>query len=213
MRTALCFGDSNTHGTIAMRTPTDRRRHPLESRWTSVLARQLKDSWHIIPEGHPGRTSVFNDPIEGHHKNGLSALKAILESHRPLDLVVLMLGTNDLKARFSVSAHDIALGLQRLVAEVNASDCGPDGKAPRVLLVAPVAVLEVGIFDQIFAGANQKSKQLPALIETIAQNNAAAFLDANRVATVDPVDGIHLDTTAHDAIGKALAETISDLFN
>ena len=111
-RTILCFGDSNTHGTRAMRRPDDRRRFSKEDRWTGIMASCLGDDWTVVEEGLPGRTTVFDDPIEGQHKNGLRMLRGLLESHREIDLVIIMLGTNDLKFRFSVSATDIALGAE-----------------------------------------------------------------------------------------------------
>lgn len=207
-RTVLCFGDSNTHGTMAMRTATDRRRHPKEERWPTVMAEALGDGWDVVAEGHPGRTTVFDDPIEGTHKNGSRALMAILESHRPIDLVILMLGTNDLKYRFGVSAHDIALAVQRLVAEVRRSDCGPGGAAPEVLIAAPVAVRETGIFTEVFAGGAAKSAQLPDLLEGVARRQEVSFADLNAVASVDPVDGVHLTAEAHAAIGALLAQAV-----
>lgn len=207
-RTVLCFGDSNTHGTMAMKTPEDRGRHARHHRWPSVMGAALGDTWDVIAEGHPGRTAVFDDPIEGAHKNGLRALHAILESHRPIDLVILMLGTNDLKSRFHVSAYDIALGLQRLVTEILRTDCGPDGAAPAVLLAAPVAVTETGMFTEIFAGSAAKSARLPELLQDMAHRHAVGFIDLNTVACVDPVDGIHLDADAHAAIGTAMARAV-----
>ena len=137
-RTVLCFGDSNTHGTLAMRDGADRRRLGKADRWPSVMAEELGADWDVIAEGHPGRTTVFRDPIEGAHKSGLLALPTILESHRPLDLVIVILGTNDLKTRFGLTAHDIALGVQRLALEIRQSDSGPEGQPPQVLLAAPV---------------------------------------------------------------------------
>ena len=211
IRTVLCFGDSNTHGTIAMETPTDRRRHVKAERWPSVMAMHLGPDWDVIAEGHPGRTSVFDDPIEGAHKNGLRALLTLLESHRPVDLVILMLGTNDLKARFNLSANDIALGIQRLVVDILRSGTGPGEQAPRVLLAAPVIATETGIFVDIFAGAAEKSRALPEKLKTVAAQQQVGFLDLNEVAKVDPVDGIHLDATAQGAIGHAMARAISDL--
>jgi lysophospholipase L1-like esterase len=172
------------------------------------MAAALGADFAVIPEGHPGRTSVFADPIEGSHKNGQLALPVLLEGHRPLDLVVVMLGTNDLKARFGVSAHDIALGVQRLTQEIARSDSGPDGRAPHVLIAAPVAVEETGIFAETFAGAAAKSRALPGVLQRIAKAQGAGFVDLNSVAAVDPVDGIHLDVTAHAAIGAAMAEAV-----
>ncbi|GFE50030.1 hydrolase [Roseobacter cerasinus] len=211
-RTILCFGDSNTHGTCAMRTADDRRRHPREHRWPNVMAAALGPGWEVIAEGHPGRTAVFDDPIEGPHKNGQAALPALLESHRPLDLAIVLLGTNDLKARFNQSAHDIALGLRRLVLDILRCDSGPGGAAPRVLLVAPVCAQERGVLAETFAGAATKSAALPALLAAVATREAVHFADMNTVAEVDPVDGIHLSADAHAAMGAAMAQAVRDIF-
>ncbi len=209
-RTILCFGDSNTHGTLAMRTPADRRRLPRPARWPSVMAQHLGAGWEVIAEGHPGRTAVFDDPVEGRHKNGLRVLPALLETHRPIDLVIVMLGTNDLKARFNASATDIALGLGRLAGEIRKSDCGPDGRAPEVLLVAPVPISETGVFAEIFKGGAEKSRALPAILRTVAQRVGVGFADLSGVASTDLTDGIHLDQAAHMAIGVALAAVVTE---
>ncbi|MEL6806467.1 MAG: SGNH/GDSL hydrolase family protein [Pseudomonadota bacterium] len=209
-RTVLCFGDSNTHGTLAMRHAGDRRRLDRRQRWPSVMAETLGASWDVIAEGHPGRTSVFEDPIEGAHKSGLRALHALLESHRPLDLVLIMLGTNDLKARFGLSTNDIALGIQRLGQDILRSDSGPDHSAPQVILVAPVRATEAGCLAEIFAGAPDKSAALPQRLAQIATDNGFGFVDANDVATVDPVDGIHLSADSHAAIGAHIARAVTE---
>ena len=207
-RSILCFGDSNTHGTMAMRTETDRRRHPGPDRWPRVMGAALGAGWEVISEGHPGRTAVRDDPVEGAHRNGMRVLMAVLESHRPLDIVIVMLGTNDLKARFGVPAHDIALGVQRVVGEIQRSDCGPGGRSPDVILAAPVIVQEVGVFVDTFAGAAAKSAALPELLRGVATRNGTGFVDLNAVAVTDPVDGIHLDAQAHAAIGAAMAQAV-----
>ncbi|MEO0380729.1 MAG: SGNH/GDSL hydrolase family protein [Pseudomonadota bacterium] len=209
-RTALCFGDSNTHGTVAMVHPMDRRRFDRAKRWPTVMAGALGPDWEVIAEGHPGRTSVFEDPIEGIHKSGVRALPALLESHRPLDLVVIMLGTNDLKARFGLSTNDIALGIERLGQEVARSDSGPNRSVPQVMLVAPVCVIEAGCLAEIFAGATEKSAALPQRMEQIATANGFGFVDTNAVARIDPVDGIHLSADSHAAIGAHIAKAVVD---
>ncbi len=177
------------------------------------MASALPVDWEVIAEGHPGRTAVWDDPIEGMHKNGARTLHAILESHRPIDLVILMLGTNDLKARFGLTAYDIALGVQRLVAEILRCDSGPNATAPKVLLAAPVAVQEVGALQHVFAGAAPKSRALPDLLRDVADRHQSGFVDLNTVVHVDPVDGIHLDIGAHAAIGGAMAVAVADHFN
>ena len=211
-RTILCFGDSNTHGTRAMRHIGDRQRLDRGQRWPDVMAADLGAGWDVVAEGHPGRTGVFDDPVEGTYKNGLRALPALLESRRPLDLVIVMLGTNDLKARFSVPASDIAAGLERLVAQILGSDAGPDNAAPKVLLVAPVPIEEVGFLGEMFAGGAVKSRQLAGYLRDVATRRGVAFLDLAGLAKVDPVDGIHLSAADHATIGAAMADTVRGIF-
>lgn len=211
-RTVMCFGDSNTHGTMAHANLGDRGRFPPESRWPDVMASILGDDWQVIAEGHPGRTAVFDDPIEGEHKNGMRALPMLLETHRPLDLVIILLGTNDVKTRFSATAFDISKGLERLAQVILKSDAGPDGSAPKVLLAAPSAVEESGTLAPMFVGANEKSTALPALLSDVAARLGTGFVDMTRVATVDPVDGVHLTASAQQAIGQKMAQSVQDLF-
>lgn len=172
------------------------------------MADALGPEWDVIPEGHPGRTAVFDDPVEGAHKNALRSLQAILESHRPLDMVIVMLGTNDLKARFNTSAFDVTMGVERVAKEISRSECGPNGDAPEVLIVAPISVREAGVFSETFYGAAAKSAELPGFLLKAAQRQGARFVDANDFAAVDSVDGIHLDANAHAAIGQELARVI-----
>ncbi len=211
-RTILCFGDSNTHGTRAMRTLADRRRFPPGQRWPNVMAAALGPEFEVIAEGHPGRTSVFDDPVEGAHKSGLRALPVLLESHRPVDLVILMLGTNDLKARFGIPAADIALGIERLATEVLRSDAGPKSMAPKLLIAAPVPIIETGFLGEMFAGGAEKARALTGHLRNLATQRRVGFADLGAVAGVDPVDGIHLGAEAQRAIGHALAEAVGKVF-
>jgi len=206
-RTVLLFGDSNTHGTMPMPDLDFDGRFDRGERWAGRLARLLPD-WEVIAEGHPGRTTVHDDPVEGAHRNGLTVLPALLESHRPLDLVLIMLGTNDLKQRFSVNACDIALSLERLVRVIRASEAGPDGGPPEVLLVAPPPILEVGCLAGMFAGGAAKSQGLAAEIRSAARRLDVPFLDAGEVVAVSPVDGIHYDSEANPALAEAFAAAI-----
>ncbi len=145
IRTLLCYGDSNTHGTMPMAQLEDLGRFAPDVRWPGVLAAELGPGWRVIEEGHPGRTTVHPDPVSGVHKNGLAILPAVLESHRPIDLVALMLGTNDMKARFQVPPVEIATSIEKLVLAIRQSFCGPDAGAPAVLVVCPPPVLETGL--------------------------------------------------------------------
>ncbi len=211
-RTLLCFGDSNTHGSIALTQLGVFRRFDRDTRWPGILAKHLGPAWHVIEEGHAGRTTVHDDPIEGPHRNGLTMLPAILESHRPIDLVILKLGTNDLKPRFSVTPIDIALSIEKLIALIQASKCGPDDSLPQILLVAPAPITETGVLKGIFEGGAAKSRELSLLYQLSADKMGCAFLDAGAVTQTDPTDGVHLTAEAHNAIAKALYAKIESEF-
>lgn len=208
----MCFGDSNTHGTPPMAGLGEMRRFARDQRWTGHFARVLAPDWEVIEEGHPGRTTLHDDPVEGPHRNGLTVLPALLESHRPLDAVLVMLGTNDLKARFSVTAMDIALSLERLAGVIRTSGAGPDGAAPAVLLVAPPPIRETGCLAGIFAGGEAKSRGLGAEIAASAARLGVPFLDAARHIAVADLDGIHYDAAAHESLGLALARAMRHHF-
>ena len=156
-RVVLCYGDSNTHGTMPMANLGDMGRFGAAERWPGVLAAELGSGWRVVEEGLPGRTTVYPDPISGVHKNGLSVLPAALESHRPLDVVVVMLGTNDLKHRFQVPPVEIGESVGLLVHLIRHSYCGPGTAHPAILLVAPPPVLETGCLAEIFEGGAAKS--------------------------------------------------------
>ncbi|MFN0115189.1 MAG: SGNH/GDSL hydrolase family protein [Paracoccaceae bacterium] len=211
-RTLLCYGDSNTHGTMPMPDLDSSGRFGRAVRWPGVLASALGAGWQVIEEGHPGRTTLHDDPMEGAHKNGLAILPAILESHRPLDLVILKLGANDLKARFAVTPNDIARSAEKLAAFIRASEAGPDGRAPDVLMVAPPPILEAGCLAGMFAGGAAKSRALAAEYAAAAAHAGVAFFDAGAVIRVDPLDGVHYDAAAHATLGRALAAEVARLW-
>lgn len=211
MKTILLFGDSNTHGTLPLTELGPSSRFAREDRWTMQLAKLLP-GWEVIAEGHPGRTTVHDDPIEGAHRNGLTVLPALLESHRPIDLVLVMLGTNDLKERFSVGASDIALSLERLVRIIRTSTAGPGNGPPQVLLVAPPPIEEAGCLAAMFAGGAAKSRALAAEIAAAAKRTGVAFLDAGQVVKVSPIDGIHYGPEANAPLAEAFAAAIRQHF-
>ena len=134
MKNILCFGDSNTFGT----NPSGGR-WPLEVRWTGVLQTLLGPEYRIIEEGCGGRTTIFEDELE-QDKDGRAQLRVALRSHKPLDLVVLMLGTNDMQHRFSMLPVDIAAAAAQLGHLAERYDYGAGYPVPRVLLVSPIEI-------------------------------------------------------------------------
>src|SRR5215470_10160542 len=130
MKTILCYGDSNTWGCVPTLTHGIPVRYGPDIRWASVLRTTLGDGYWVVEEGLNGRTTVWSDPVEGEYKSSKTYLMACLESHQPIDLVALMLGTNDLKQKFGLSAWNIAAGAETLVTMVRSSVFGPGGSAP-----------------------------------------------------------------------------------
>ena len=206
-RTVLCFGDSNTHGTMPMASLDGSGRFGHAARWPSVMGRALGDGFEVIAEGHPGRTTVHDDPMEGEYRNAVRVLPALLESHKPLDLVIIKLGTNDLKNCFHVSAADIAFCLDRLVRMVQAAGAGRDG-TPSVIVVAPPPILEVGCLAEMFAGGAAKSHGLASALRDMAGRMGVGFFDAGAVIAVSAVDGIHYEAEAQVALGVAMADVV-----
>lgn len=207
-KTVMCFGDSNTYGAIPTLARVGRHRFAPDRRWPGVMRRQLGSGWDVIEEGQGGRTTVHDDPIEGIHKNGLKSLPVCLETHMPLDAVVLMLGTNDLKHRFSVTANDVADSIEVLIRTIQRSEAGHAGASPTVLVVAPPPMLEVDWFGQMFLGGAAKSRHFSTLFREAAKRAGAAFFDAADIVESSTVDGIHLDSDAHRILGTELAKVV-----
>jgi lysophospholipase L1-like esterase len=204
MKTILCYGDSNTWGWDAVTMG----RHPRYVRWPGVLQQVLGDGYYVIEEGLNGRTTVWDDPIEG-YKNGKEYLIPCLETHKPLDLVVLMLGSNDLKMRFSVTAFDIASGAGVLVDIIQRSQTGRDDNAPPVLLIAPPPIGDLHPdFAEMFQGAAPKAAKFPEHYKRVAEEFGCAFLDSAEIVVPSPHDGLHLDASEHQKLGEAVAAQV-----
>jgi len=205
MRTVLCYGDSNTWGY----EPATGERFPEEVRWPGVLARELGNGFRVIEEALNGRTTVREDPVE-EYKNGKDYLRPCLESHAPLDLVIVALGVNDLKARFFASASDAADGAGFLVSIAQRSGTGPGGGSPAVLLVAPPLVGFLSELAQMFAGAEEKSKGFAHQYRRVAEKYGCGLLDAGDVARASDRDGIHLEPEEHHKLGGAVAASVKE---
>lgn len=208
VKTIVCFGDSNTWGF----DPATSDRFPADVRWTGVLQQTLGDSYKVIEEGLNGRTTNVEDPIE-RHRNGLTYLSPCLESHRPLDLVTIMLGTNDLKARFNRSGSDIAEAAASLIGVVQRTPVGPDGSFPRVLLIAPPPIATLTAYDEMFAGATEKSQRFAKYFPVVAGWYKAPLLLAGEVIRSSDLDGIHFEAAEHRKLGEAVAGEILKLLN
>ena len=207
MKTILCYGDSNTWGW----DPLKGSRFAKNKRWPEVLQQELGDGYDVISEGLPGRTTVWADPIEG-HMSGKDYLIPCLNSHKPIDLVIILLGTNDLKHRFGVSAFDIAKGVGHLVKIIQRSESGPGGSSPQVLILIPPPLEKLSDFAEMFAGGVEKSKNLSRQYQRVAEELACPYLDTSEHIASSDVDGVHFDASTHNTLGQVVAQKVKTIF-
>ena len=203
MTVIVAFGDSNTWGY----DPATATRFPADIRWTGVMRRELGAGHSVIEEGLNGRTTVFTDPIEP-DRRGADYLPPCLRSHAPLDLIIIALGCNDMKMRFSASPGDIANGAERLILTTRAEPAGPGGAPPKILLVAPPPLARLTAFAEMFEGATEKSRVLGARYREIAERHKIGFVDAGEFIACSPLDGIHYEADQHAILGRVMAEAV-----
>ena len=206
----VCFGDSNTHGYCA--DPADcadgGNRFNEDERWTCLLQKALGDEYLVLEEGLSGRTTVFTDPL---HESmaGVDVAYSTLMTHEPVDLVIIMLGTNDTKERFGANAPAIAVGMERLLLKCKSLDCW-GGKSPNLLVVCPPP-LGAGFHDEVMGnGCVEKSLALPPYLEAVALRNGAAYMNAAD-CEFNAVDFTHLSRRGHAQLAAKLAELVPQL--
>src|SRR5690606_11849141 len=180
-RSVLCYGDSNTWGAVPQPYRGAGGRFGVTERWTRVIQAELGAGVDVIEEGLNGRTTCVDDPIEGELRNGERYLPVSLITHMPLDLVIVMLGTNDLKARLGMPAGDIADGAGKLVDLVRRSNAGPGGAAPQVRLVAPAPLGKLTWLTEMFEGGTEKSRKFAAEYTRVAKGFGVPFFNASAV--------------------------------
>jgi len=210
-RRVLCFGDSNTWGYSPAGTRFDE-----STRWPMRLQAALGGDYTVIEEGLNGRTTVHDDPTEGGHKSALRYLPGCLMSHAPLDLVVLMLGTNDTKQRFGMNAYTISQGMSRLIQQVRLYGALPGGKPPRVLLVAPILIgdwiMDTEMGPTFGPQSAAVARGLAEEYRKLAGLFGVEYLNAAGVAQPCAEDAVHMTAENHEKLAEALRQRIVTLF-
>ena len=211
----VCFGDSNTHGYCA--DPADcadgSDRFNEEERWPCLLQRRLGEDFLVLEEGLSGRTTVFDDPLH-ECMSGLDAIYPALMCHEPVDLLIIMLGTNDTKERLGANAACIGLGMERLVMKARSVPAWRGG-IPKILIISPPHIGE-GLYarpegEPMGRGCPEKSRQLAAHFAAVAERQGCAFLDAEGRAEFNSLDCMHLTRKGHRQLTDLLAGLVPDL--
>jgi lysophospholipase L1-like esterase len=201
MKNILCFGDSNTWGY----NPYTKKRYDINTRWTGILQNELKDV-RIIEEGLVGRTTVFEDELREGRK-GSELLPIILESHAPLDLIILMLGTNDCKTVYNASAEVIGKGIRHLIGQIKNKAANA-----KILLISPIRlgekVWEDGYDGEFSENSVKTSLKLPFVYKNIAKENDIYYLAASDYALPSEADREHLDEDGHRALAEGIINYI-----
>ncbi len=204
----LCFGDSNTRGFVA--GSGGKERHPADVRWTGILQMKLGTEYEVIEEGLDARLIAHDDPRPGFvGKNGLAYLVPCLDSHKPLDLVIVMLGTPDLKECMHLSPEDIVEDMAKMISYIKESKTGRNEGAPKILLIAPAIIDETTAFAAfMFKGGTEKNRKLCPLYAALAHEKRIDFLDASTVAEVDLAEGVHITRESHATLADVLVKKI-----
>ena len=208
MKTILAFGDSLTFGANAQ----TQGRHAYEDRWPTVLEQGLGGAARVIAEGLGGRTTVFDDFSAAADRNGGRVLPTLLDSHKPLDAVVIFLGTNDLKVYLNGTAFGAAMGVKRLVEIVRTHPYGSH-PVPKVVIVAPPLTVATEHQDlhPMFAPRADEAKLFDYHYSRIARELGAGYFNAASVAVATPIDGVHLDAANTRAIGEGLVPVVKSM--
>ena len=208
----VCFGDSNTHGYCAV--PSDCAdggdRFNEDERWTCLLQKQLGDDYLVIEEGLSGRTTVFQDPLH-ECMAGLDVLYSTLMSHEPVDLLIIMLGTNDTKDRLGANAACIGIGMERLILKAKSTMCWANGE-PHILVVAPPHIgkglNDIPAGEAMGVTCCEKSKKIAEKFQAVCLAQNCDFMDAEGIAEFNTYDCMHLTKKGHAQLAAALAQRI-----
>lgn len=207
MSRILVFGDSLSWGF----DPESSGRFREDQVWPALMAADLGSEATVIVEALPGRTTVFDSPYAP-GRSGAQMLGPLLESHAPIDMVIIMLGTNDLQESLGLSARHSASGMWTLIDIAIRSLAGPGGTPPQVLVISPPHIVEPrGFMGVFYENREEESRELARHLERIAERAGAGFFDAAAVVQPGQADGVHLDLAGNAELGPAVAAVVRSM--
>lgn len=213
MKTVVCFGDSNTWGADPA-IPDGRL--PIHVRYTGILQELLGDDYLIREEGVCGRTTGFDDPIDP-YRSGAAYIDCCMLTHMPVDLLVVMLGTNDLKKHLHQNAFSSSKGLELVVRRAQNKEYGAEGLPPKILIISPIEVgsniEETWLGEYMDKRSRETGLQLSGYYSKVAQLYGCFFMDAADYASPSPLDAVHMGPKSHRKLAEAIAEKINEIFS
>lgn len=208
MNTVLCYGDSNTYGYNPNIGP--RSRYEKSKRWTTILGTLLGPEYEVIAEGLNGRTTAYDRPGFP-WKNGVTHLAPIMGSHKPINYLIFMLGTNDCNVEMGLSSSNIAEGMEKLVINAREVSMIQQESLPEIIIVSPAPIREPidnsPFYGEINTCSVMKSKELASLYKSIAIKYDCKFVDASNIE-VSPLDSEHLTENGHDQLARLIYKEI-----
>ncbi len=203
----MCYGDSNTFGF----NPKENNRFKHDERWSGILDKKMGSNYYIIEEGLNHRTTIWDDPIL-EYKNGKTYLIPCLHSHKPIDLVILMLGANDLKSIYNLRANAIGDSVGVLAELILKSGAGIDGNPPELLILCPPKLGKLTRYAEMFEGYKEKEEKLPYYYEEVATDVRCHFFDVSEHIQCPNTDGLHLEAPQHKQMGNLIADVVKNIF-
>ena len=208
MKNIFCYGDSITWGF----DPVTWSRYDYKDRWTSVLQEKLGPGFYITVNALQGRTTAWEHPFLP-FRNGREPLMMLLESNAPIDLVIIMLGTNDIISMLNKSAEESASGMLSLIRIIYQSLSGPDGRIPKVMIISPPVIGNLSGFMSLYYNKRKdESKKLAQYHKTFSEQFDCNFIDSNEfIRTCEP-DGLHISRESQRILGIKVAEEVRKIF-
>lgn len=212
MKRIVAFGDSNTWGYI----PLTAERYTEDVRWTSIMQKQLGPEFKVEEEGLNGRTTAFDDPVN-EFRNGSKYIEACMLTNKPVDLLIVMLGTNDLKKIFKSTAFFIMKGMDFLLTKAVKPEYGRNGTPPKVLLISPIMIgeniSELVTGESIDETGVKECKCLSKYYKQLSDEAGYYFMDASEYAKPSEADAVHMEMEEHKKLGIAIAEKVRRIFD
>ena len=228
--TVLVYGDSCTWCFAPTSSMTEYERLDESQRWPIILEKKLNSTnkhnklYTVIAEGLNGRTIKEDQFLEfGTDKvnmNGYKQFLPIVHSHKPIDIIIFMLGVNNTKKEFNPTAQSIAKQMKQLLElAINSDDLWADLSNKTVIFIAQASVNNINKvnsdwdFDENSIKISRDlGKEYKKILDELKSNcdssTTIKLLDAPKCGVVTGVDSVHLDGKNNAKLANAVYDIL-----